>query len=389
MFTLIRDGEVFAPEPLGRKDVWLAGGVVAAVTEPGRVRIEGAEAEVVDAAGKRVLPGLIDPHVHILGGGGEGGPATRAPEIRIEDIVSSGVTTVIGCLGTDGITRHMTSLLAKARALEIEGVSTFIFSGSYEIPVRTLTGSVRSDLILIDKVVGAGEIAVSDHRSSQPTYDEIARLAAECRVGGMLGGKAGVLHCHVGDGPRRLDSLFRLVRETEIPISQIVPTHMTRNPRLFEHGLEWAAAGGSLDVTVGPEPVPPDPEVRFEDAIARFRGLGLPFTRMMVSSDSNGSMPVFDEGGRLLRLDIATERDLFRVFTDVLRRQLLPIETAVRVFSTNAAEFYKLGKKGRIAPGLDADIVVLDANLGLNEVFARGRRMVAGGRLAARGTFSA
>jgi len=374
---------------LGRKDVLLAGGVVAAVTEPGRVRIEGAETEVVDAAGKRVLPGLIDPHVHILGGGGEGGPATRAPEIRIEDIVSSGVTTVIGCLGTDGITRHMTSLLAKARALEIEGASTFIYSGSYEIPVRTLTGSVRSDLILIDKVVGAGEIAVSDHRSSQPTYDEIARLAAECRVGGMLGGKAGILHCHVGDGPRRLETLFRLVRETEIPISQIVPTHMTRNPRLFEHGLEWAAAGGFLDVTVGPEPVPPDPEVRFEDAIARFRGLGLPFTRMMVSSDSNGSMPVFDEGGRLVRLDIATERDLFRVFTDVLRRELLPVETAVRVFSTNAAEFYKLGKKGRVAPGLDADLVVLDADLGLSEVFARGRRMVAGGRLAARGTFSA
>lgn len=389
MFTLIRDGEVFAPEPLGRKDVWLAGGVVAAVTEPGRVRIEGAGVEAVDAAGKRVLPGLIDPHVHILGGGGEGGPATRAPEIRVEDIVSNGVTTVIGCLGTDGITRHMTSLLAKARALEIEGVSTFIFSGSYEIPVKTLTGSVRSDLILIDKVVGAGEIAVSDHRSSQPAYDEIARLAAECRVGGMLGGKAGVLHCHVGDGPRRLETLFRIVRETEIPIGQIVPTHMTRNPRLFEHGLEWAAAGGSVDVTVGPEPVPPDPEVRFEDAIARFQALGLPFTRLMVSSDSNGSMPVFDEGGRLVRLDIATERDLFRVFTDVLRRGLLPFETAVRVFSTNAAEFYKLGKKGRIAPGLDADLVVLDADLGLSEVFARGRRMVAGGRLLARGTFSA
>jgi beta-aspartyl-dipeptidase (metallo-type) len=389
MITLIRDGEVFGPEPLGRKDVLVAAGVIAAVADPGRIRVEGLESEVVNASGKRVIPGLIDPHVHILGGGGEGGPATRAPEVRVEDIVASGVTTVIGCLGTDGLTRHMTSLLAKARALEIEGVSSFIYSGSYDVPVRTLTGSVRSDLILIDKVIGAGEIAVSDHRSSQPTFDEIARLAAECRVGGMLGGKAGVLHLHLGDGKRRLEFLFRLIRETEIPASQVIPTHITRNPQLFEQGLEWAAAGGSIDMTVGPDPAPDDPEVRLEDAIAGFRGTGLPFTRMMASSDSNGSMPVFDEGGRLVRLAIATEQDLFRKFKDILRRELLPVETAVRVFSTNAADFYKLGKKGRIEVGRDADLIVLDADLGLSEVIARGKRMIAGGRLLARGTFSA
>lgn len=388
MVTLIRGGDVFAPESLGRKDILLAGGAIEAVAEPGRIRLDGLEAEIVDAAGKRVFPGLIDPHVHILGGGGEGGPATRAPEIRIEDIISSGVTTVIGCLGTDGVTRHMTSLLAKARALELEGVSTFIYSGSYEIPVRTLTGSVRTDLIVVDKVVGAGEIAVSDHRSSQPTFDEAARLAAECRVGGMLGGKAGVLHLHLGDGRRGLELLFRIIRETEIPVTQLVPTHINRNPGLFEKGLEWVARGGSVDITVGPEPVPPDPEVSLEDAIARFQEKGLPFGRMMVSSDSNGSLPVFDESGRLVRLTIATEKDFFRKFGDVLRKGLLPPETAARLFSTNAAEFYKLLKKGRLGPGRDADLIVLDGDLGLSDVFARGKRMMAGGRLLARGTFS-
>jgi beta-aspartyl-dipeptidase (metallo-type) len=389
MVTLIRGGDVFTPERLGRKDILLAGGSIEAVADPGRIRVEGLEVEVVEAEGKRILPGLIDPHVHILGGGGEGGPATRAPEIGIEDIAASGVTTVIGCLGTDGITRHMTSLLAKARALDLEGVSTFIFTGSYEIPVRTLTGSVRSDLVVIDKVVGAGEIAVSDHRSSQPTFDEVARLAAECRVGGMLGGKAGVLHLHLGDGKRKLEFLFRLVRETEIPVTQVIPTHVNRNPELFEDGLAWVAAGGSVDITVGADPVPPDPEVSPEDCIARFQDKGLPFTRMMMSSDSNGSLPVFDEEGKLVRLTIATEKDLFRKFGDVLRKDLLPLETAARVFSTNAADFYKLGKKGRIEPGRDADLIIVDAGLGLSDVFARGRRMMAGGRIIARGTFSA
>ena len=389
MITLIRGGQVFAPEPLGTKDVLLAGGVIEAVADPGRLKIDGLEPEVVDAAGKSVLPGLIDPHVHILGGGGEGGPATRAPEIRVEDIVASGVTTVIGCLGTDGVTRHMTSLLAKARALDIEGVSTFVFAGSYDVPVRTLTGSVRSDLILIDKVIGAGEIAVSDHRSSQPAFDEIARLAAECRVGGMLGGKAGVLHLHLGDGPRGLELLFRLIRETEIPVTQVIPTHVSRNPGLFDQALDWVAAGGSVDITVGPDPLPSEPDVTFEDAVAAFGRRGLPLTRMTASSDGNGSMPVFDAAGRLQRLTIATEKDLLRKFREVVSKGLLPLETAVRIFATNAADFYKLGRKGRIEPGRDADLLVLDGDFGLVDVFARGRRLMASGRLLARGTFSA
>ena len=387
MITLIRGGEVFAPEPLGRKDVLLAGGAIEAVAEPGRLRVDGGEAEAVDAAGKKVVPGLIDPHVHILGGGGEGGPATRAPEIRVEDIVGCGVTTVIGCLGTDSVTRHMTSLLAKARALEIEGVSTFLFSGSYDIPVRTLTGSVRSDLVLIDKVIGAGEIAISDHRSSQPTFEEIARLAADCRVGGMLGGKAGVLHLHLGDGPRRLELLFRLAGETEIPPTQVIPTHVNRNPELFEESVRWALAGGYIDLTVGPEPEPGNAELSVEKAIALCLERRVPLERLTVSSDSNGSLPVFDRFGRLVGLTIATQQDLLRTFQSLLRRQTIRVEDAARLFSANAAAFYKLPAKGEIRPGNDADLAVFDGGWELRDVFARGRRLMADGKVTARGTF--
>jgi beta-aspartyl-dipeptidase (metallo-type) len=389
MLTLIRNGEVFGPEPLGKKDILVGGASVEAVAGPGEIRLDGVAADVVDAAGLSVLPGLIDPHVHILGGGGEGGPATRAPEIRIEDIVSSGVTTVIACLGTDGVTRHMTSLLAKARALEIEGITTYLFSGSYEIPVKTLTGSVRGDLILIDKVIGAGEIALSDHRSSQPTFDEVARLAAECRVGGMLAGKAGVLHLHVGDGKRRLETLFRIIRETEIPPAQLVPTHMTRNRELFQEGLEWVKAGGSIDVSAGPDPDPAtDPDVSLEECVTQFQKDGLPLSRIMVSSDGNGSMPVFDKSGKLVRLTIASEKDLFRKFRDLVAKKILPLEEAVRLFSTNAAEFYKLRGKGRIAAGGDADLILLDRDLVLKGVFAKGKKLMEGGRLLVKGTFS-
>jgi beta-aspartyl-dipeptidase (metallo-type) len=388
MITLIRNGTVFGPESVGRKDILVAGRTIVAVEDPGGIRIDGAPCTVIEAAGRFVLPGFVDSHVHILGGGGEGGPATRAPEIRIEDIVACGVTTVIGCLGTDGITRHMESLFAKARALEAEGITTFIFSGSYEIPPKTITGSIRSDLILIDKVVGAGEIAISDHRSSQPTFEEIARLAAECRVGGMLGGKAGVLHLHLGDGPRRLEMLFRLSHETEIPPTQVIPTHANRNPGLLEEAIRWVEAGGYMDLTSGPDPEPGSSEVGIEKAIALCLKGRVPLTRLTISSDSNGSLPIFSPDGKLVRLTVATERDLIRTFRALVQQKTIGIEDGARLFSTNAAIFYKLAGKGQIRPGADADLAIFDEYLNLTDVLALGRRMVADGQVIVRGTFS-
>jgi beta-aspartyl-dipeptidase (metallo-type) len=389
MITRIRGGRVFAPEPMGRRDIVVAGGRVVAVREPGTLNLDGLEIADLDASDCLVVPGFVDSHVHILGGGGEGGPATRAPEIRIEDIIAAGVTTVVGCLGTDGTTRHMESLLAKARALEIEGISTFLFSGSYEVPVRTLTGSVRSDLVFIDKIIGAGEIALSDHRSSQPSFGEFARLAADCRVGGMLGGKAGVLHCHLGDGPKKLDYFFRLLAETEIPPSQVIGTHINRSAALFGEGLRWVRAGGTIDLTAGPDPDPSkDPDVTIEDCVRAFRDEGLPLGRLTITSDANGSIPVFDKAGTLVGLTIATERDLFRKFRDLVGQSVLRIEEAIRPFSTNPAEFYKLARKGRIAEDMDADLLILTDELELNAVIAGGRVMMRGGRLEAKGTFS-
>ena len=389
MIILIRQGKVFAPEPLGEKDILISGHKISAIIEPGQFKIEGVDIQVINASEKIVIPGLIDSHVHILGGGGEGGPATRAPEITIEDIISSGVTTVIGCLGTDGTTRHMESLLAKARGLEVEGITTYIFSGSYEIPVVTLTGSIRSDLILIDKVIGAGEIALSDHRSSQPTFAEIARLAAECRVGGMLGGKAGVLHLHLGDGPRKLEMLFRLIKETEIPPTQVIPTHVNRNPELLEEAIKFTLQGGYIDLTAGINPEPQtDDEISVEKAIQLCLEKQGPLSHITVSSDSNGSMPVFDKKGNLTGLTIATQKSLLKNFRFLMQKNILPLQDTIKLFSTNPATFYKLNQKGEIKVGKDADLVLLSKDYSLTDSFAKGRMMMSDGKLIAKGTFS-
>jgi beta-aspartyl-dipeptidase (metallo-type) len=389
MAVLIREGVVYAPESLGPKDILIAGGRIEAVSDPGTISLRGADVREIGAAGRAVLPGFVDGHVHILGGGGEGGPATRAPEIAIEDIAASGVTSLIGCLGTDGITRSMAALLAKARALEIEGVSTYVFVGSYEVPVRTLTGSVRSDLVLIEKAVGAGEIAISDHRSSQPTFEEIARLAAECRVGGLLGGKAGILHLHVGGGIRGLELLFRLMKETEIPASQVLPTHVNRSRRLLDEGIAWLLAGGAADFTAGtPVEAESDDDVSIETAVRLALAAGAPLERLTVTSDANGSVPKFDSLGRLAGLTIATERSLLDAFRSLVRHEVLGLADAARLFAANPARIYKLAGKGEIRPGADADLVLFDADLGLTDVIARGRLLMESGALRARGTFA-
>ena len=388
MVTLIRGANVFAPSPLGKMDILILGSKIGTLSKPGKMQISGLPLVEEDASDKYVIPGFIDSHVHILGGGGEGGPATRAPEITIQDIIGSGVTTVIGCLGTDGTTRHMESLLAKANGLEIEGVTTYVFSGSYQIPVLTITGSIRSDIALIDKIIGAGEIAISDHRSSQPTFAEFARLAAECRVGGMLGQKAGVLHCHLGDGPRKLEFLFRLITETEIPVTQVIPTHVNRNPELLDEAIRFILQRGYVDITAGMDPASDEGHISLTSAIKLCQEKTVPLDHITVSSDGNGSMPVFDDSGRLVGLTIATQNSLWTNFLYLLETEVLGLEESIQLFSTTPAAFYKLGQKGVIAPGKDADLLLLDRDFNLTDSFAMGQKMMADGKLLVKGTFS-
>lgn len=387
MFILIKNIKI-AGQTAGRLlEMLIAGEKIAALAEAGRIKLEGLECQVIEGGGFTAIPGFIDPHVHILGGGGEGGPATRAPEIRVEDCLSCGLTTVIGCLGTDSVTRHMSSLLAKARALEIEGLSTWIYTGAYNLPTPTITGSVRSDIALIDKVIGAGEIAISDHRSSQPTFEDFLKLVAECRVGGMLGGKAGVAHFHLGDGRRGLEYFFRMLEESELPPSQVVATHANRNRYLFSQALEWIRRGGYVDLTCGPEPCDPD-EVSVVEALGQVKSLGLPLSQVTVSSDANGSLPVFDEKGKLVALTVASQKDFLRLFRETVQKKVLTLEEATAVFSTNAAYFYKLPGKGKLLPGYEADLLLFDDSLELKYVFSRGRMVLEKGQLKVCGTFS-
>jgi len=391
MIKIIKSVEVYSPDYIGTKDILIIDGKIGKIgdniiTPP----LEFFEVEVINGQGKIVVPGFIDGHVHIIGGGGEGGYTTRTPEVMLTDITLHGVTTVVGCLGTDGTTRHMTSLLAKARALEEEGITTYIYTGSYEIPARTITDNSRNDIILIDKVIGIGEIAISDHRSAQPVKQEILRLAAEANVGGLLSGKAGVLHVHVGDGKRKLDFLLDIINNSDIPPTQIVPTHINRNKELFLQSIDYAKSGGIVDITSSIYPVMAgDPEIKGSIALKTMLDNGVPIEHITMSSDGNGSAPIFDSNGRLVKLGIGSLASNHDEFCDAVFNEKLSISTALKPLTSNVADVLKLSnKKGRIKEGLDADILILNKdNLSIDTVIAKGRIMVMHGKPIVYGTF--
>ena len=384
---LLKNVDVYSPSHVGTADILVAGGRVERLAPGIHADLPGLD--VVDGGGLLAVPGFVDSHAHITGGGGEGGYKTRTPELLLSDAIRGGVTTVVGCLGTDGVTRSLAGLLAKVRALDEEGITAFMYTGYYAVPVHTLTGSIERDLLLIDKVIGVGEVALSDHRSTQPTFEEFARLSGEARRGGILSGKAGVVNVHMGDGTRGLAMLRRIVDETEIPSSQFVPTHINRNPTLFEEGIAYARSGGLVDFTTSTVPAfLEEGEVKCSHALRRMLDAGVDPSRITFTSDGQGSLPEFDAQGRLRGLSVGRVTSLFQSVREAVQDEQVPLDTALAVVTANPARNLKLRGKGELTPGADADLVLLEpATLEIRSVMARGQWLMRDGQPLVRGTF--
>ncbi|WP_429078556.1 beta-aspartyl-peptidase [Aeromonas veronii] len=373
MLTLIEGAEIFSPTHLGQQDLLVADGRIAwmgkGLTVPADWPLHR-----VDGRGRYLVPGLVDPLAHITGGGGEGGFAFRTPELAASEALMAGVTTLVAALGTDSLTRSPAQVLGKVREFRAAGVSAFMYTGSYHLPVKTLTGTVESDIILIPEVLGVGEVAISDHRSSAPTYDELARLASEARVAGLLAGKSGVSFFHVGDGKGALAPLRALRDETDIPQRQLYPTHCNRNPWLFAEAIEWGKAGGWVDLTTSSFPdLLEDGERLAADALLELLAANVPVERITFSSDANASLPRFDGEGRLIEMRCGQIASLWQQCVRATRLGV-SLETALTVVTSNPAQALGLGSKGRIGVWQDADLLLVhDRTFAIERVMSGGQ----------------
>ena len=373
MLTLIEGAEIHSPAPLGQQDLLVADGRIAWLGKGLTVPPDWPLVRV-DGRGRYLVPGLVDPLAHITGGGGEGGFAFRTPELAAGKALKAGVTTLVAALGTDSLTRTPAQVLGKVREFRAAGVSAYMYTGSYHLPVKTLTGSVESDIMLIPEVLGVGELAISDHRSSAPTQDELARLVSEARVAGLLAGKSGVSFFHIGDGRGALAPLRALRDGTDIPLRQLYPTHCNRNPWLFAEAIDWGRAGGWIDLTTSSFPeLLDDGEQLAAEALVALLESDVPADRISFSSDANASLPRFDGEGRLIELRCGQIASLWQ---ECVRACALGVsfEVALGVVTANPARALGLAGKGAIGVGLDADLLLIDPyTLAIQRVMSGGQ----------------
>ncbi len=384
MIKLLKNAQVYAPAFLGKKDVLVAGGKICRIDD----RITGYEGlpdvEVFDLTGKKLLPGYIDMHVHICGGGGEQGFSSRVPASQLSIFFRNGITSCVGLLGTDGITRGIEDLVAKARALTEEGMTVYTLTSCYQYPPKTLTGTVEKDIVMLTPMIGV-KVAVSDHRSSNPDGDDLIELGVQARRAGMISGTAGLVTMHMGSGKGRLNPLFDALEKSDLPPKHFLPTHMLRCPELIEDGARLVRMGGFMDCTAGSD------ETEVVNSAKLLYGLlhmeGVTTESVTLSSDAFGSQPKFDSRGECVGYTYASPKYLHRTVR-LLVEMGMPLEEVIKMLtSTPARLIAKEGIKGCIAAGADADLLVLDGKLDINGLFAKGKTAMLDGQLLIKGRF--
>ncbi|SUO04570.1 Dihydroorotase [Faecalicoccus pleomorphus] len=373
----IKNAHVYAPQDKGIQDVWIAGGKIEAVSKTLPI-INGIDC--IDATGKILTPGLIDRHLHITGGGGEGGFCTQAPAVTASRLIYGGLTTVVGLLGTDGITRSVENLVAKAKALKEQGISVYCMTGAYGYPSTTITDSVQKDIVFIEEIIGC-KLALSDHRSSHVTSEELMHLASDVRVAGMLSKKAGILTLHLGDEKQGLQMVMDILDQTDIPIKTFQPTHVNRNPALLQQAISFAKRGGTIDITC-------DSTEGVYQALMKIKEEGVCMDQVTLSSDGQGSWSKYDARGNLLQIGVSDVDTIYKQIVYLVKQKNWSMEDALALGCRNVAKALELyPKKGVIQKGSDADLLLWDKDLNLDTVIAQGNILMKNGKLLTKEMF--
>lgn len=376
---LIKNTNLYSPQSLGKKDILISNGKIVAIDD--EIMDHSVFSKVWDAKGAITTPGFIDQHIHVIGAGGKHSFASMTPELHLGDLINCGTTTVVGLLGTDGSTRSIKTLFSKTQALNQEGITAYMYTGYYGLDKVYLMNSLQEDMIYIDSVIGC-KIAISDIRSSYPTALELLRLLRNVRVGGMLAGKKGVLHLHLGALSSKMDLLFEIIENYEFPIEHISPTHVGRTKELFDQAITFAKMGGMIDITTGASKYT-DPYKSVLYALDN----NVSIDNITFSSDGNAGLDKLDKNNNLVGFKSAPFDKNFEEVINLHKLGGVPLEDALKLITSNPAKNLGLKNKGEVKVNSDADLCFLNSDLKLNTVIANGKFMMQDGELVVKGSF--
>lgn len=376
---LIKNTNLYSPTFLGKKDILISNGKIVAIED--EIIKHNVFSEVWDAQGLITTPGFIDQHIHVIGAGGKHGFASMTPQLHLGELIKCGTTSVVGLLGTDGSTRSIKTLYSKIQALNQEGISAYMYTGYYGLDKVYLMNSLQEDMIYIDCVLGC-KIAISDIRSSYPSALELLRLLRNVRVGGMLSGKKGILHLHLGALSSKMDLLFEIVENYEFPIEHISPTHVGRTKDLFEQAIIFAKMGGMIDITTGASKYT-DP---YKSVIYALDN-NVSIENITFSSDGNAGLDKLDNNNNLVGFKSAPFDKNLEEVINLHKLGGVALEDSLKLITSNPAKNLGLKNKGQIKNNFDADICFFDSDLKLSSVIANGKFMMKDGDLVVKGSF--
>lgn len=410
-------------------ELWIGGGSILAVRPEHQSNgtSTGAWAEneppAIECRGLAILPGLVDLSLHASGDcTAEGGYFDRTPEASLSDLLNAGVTTFVGVLGRDTVSRSPKSLLSKVRGLnKAGGLTGLVCTGAADgaWPPPSLTGSGASnDLALVGEVVASGTFAISDpdHPAGSDTPPaDLARACGDCFAASALSGKPGLVYCRVGSGPTGLDPLRDLLTlhfpggaesGRALSILPIMPpslVHGGDDDALFEDCSAWLSDGGRVCLSAGTSiGATVAACLRLHRAGARGSthrasgsnsgsdGRPWPANCLCVASDAFAVLPSASSGSTGGSDQSLETRPPLRygrpsALLEVVRRLVLEhnlaLDVAVAFASSHPAAALRMEKrKGLLRTGADADLLLVDAqSLELVAVIANGRLVKAPG----------
>lgn len=374
---IIKNGNVFTPDfRFEKADVRIENGAIA---EIGSI---GGE-DVLDAEGMYVIPGLIDQHTHGSVGGDWG-------DGKIEDMRT--MSEYYGKNGVTSVAATVTTLKVEDVEAAMRAIKSFGDEQKREITGARVRGINLESMFLSKAKKGAhleeylrlpdAELVERLNEASGGLL-RIVNVAPELE-GAMdfirtLSGRFVISVAHTACG------YATALEAREAGARQV--THFFNAMTSFLH-REPGVPGAVFDSDLNAELICDGVHVHPSVIRAVFR---LMADRVIMISDSIracglsdgeyilGDLPVTVKAGRATLKDGTIAGSAASVMDDLrsVTSFGVPLEQAVRAATYNPAKTLGIdGRVGRIIPGYDADIVVLDRELNVRNVFIGGKKIV-------------